>query len=107
MPFYDYRCTYCDHEQEELHKMSESPDVVCSECGSPMTKTFKIGHGGYKMVKDGTRRRDYKTRFGGKTKKSDNALTPSESATLKAQAQMEARKASKKNPSDPYAQFND
>lgn len=105
MPFYDYKCTACEHEQEEFHGMTEEPEIVCSECGKPMTRVFNIGHGGFKMVKDGTRRRDYGTRFGGKKHKSDNASTPSESAQAKAQFQMEQRKAKQNKPDDPYSQF--
>jgi putative FmdB family regulatory protein len=103
MPFYDYKCTSCGKEQEEFHSMSDEPDVVCKECGEPMKKTVNVGHGGFKMIKDGTRRRDYKTRYGGTTRKSDNTATPSESAHAKAVQQMNERIAKKKDPDDPYA----
>lgn len=106
MPFYDYRCTSCDNEQEEFHSMSEDPDIKCKECGADMKKIMKVGHGGFKLTKDRTRNTDYGTRFGGRKHKSDNTATPSESATAKALAQMEARKQAKKNdPNDPYSEF--
>ncbi len=105
MPFYDYRCSKCDNEQENFHKMSEEPEVICEKCGDKMVRAFKNGFGGFKMTKDGTRNRDYGTRYGGKKNKSDNATTPSESAQAKAKAQMEDRKAKKKDLTDPYSKF--
>ena len=103
MPFYDYKCSECDNEQEEFHTMSNDEKILCKECNNEMYKSIKPGYGGFKMTKDGTRRRDYKSRYGGKTKKSDNTTTPSESAQSKAMAQMNERVAKKKDPNDPYA----
>ena len=105
MPFYDYYCKKCGAEKEELHAMSESPAIICDECKEPMYKKISSGHGGFKMMSDGTRRRDYGTRYGGSKIKSDNTPTPSESAEAKATQQMKERKAKVKNPDDPYAGF--
>ena len=33
MAKYEYRCQECLNEQEEIHRMSETPEIVCSECG--------------------------------------------------------------------------
>lgn len=108
MPFYDYKCPECNHEQEELRQSSDTTVVMCGNCGAPVKKVIKAGSGGFKMTTDSTRNRDYKTRYGGNTRKSDNTTTPSESAQLKAKEQMEERiaaKKAKKNPNDPYANF--
>lgn len=32
MPIYTYECTSCQHVDEVLHKMSEDPQVYCSQC---------------------------------------------------------------------------
>lgn len=37
MPNYDYVCEDCGHKQEEFHRMSETPEVKCSKCGSVKT----------------------------------------------------------------------
>ena len=41
MPFYDYKCEACGHEQEEMHKINDTPEIRCSKCDSVMSKTFK------------------------------------------------------------------
>ena len=102
MPFYDYKCS-CGNEQEEFQTMTDETEIKCNKCGKVMSKTFSLGHGGFKMIKDGTRRRDYGTRYGGRVRKSDNTPTASESAMAKAEQQMNERKAKKKDPDDPYA----
>ena len=33
MPFYEYRCTACDHRFEVLQRMSDEPITVCEACG--------------------------------------------------------------------------
>ncbi len=103
MPSYDYFCPKCEHEQEVVHNMSEEPEVKCEKCNTVMKRAFKVGHGGYVMTKDGTRRRDYANRYGGKTRKSDSTMTPSESADAKAKAQMAEKKST--TSSDPYAAY--
>jgi len=80
MPTYDYGCTSCENEQEVMHGMEESPQVLCEKCSSDMKKKISLGHGGYSMRSDGTRKRDYKTRYGGKHVSTDRTMTPMESA---------------------------
>ncbi|MBD3407195.1 MAG: hypothetical protein GF411_13835 [Candidatus Lokiarchaeota archaeon] len=41
MPFYDYKCESCGAIQEIMHKMSESPNITCTECGNECTKTLE------------------------------------------------------------------
>jgi predicted nucleic acid-binding Zn ribbon protein len=106
MPIYDYYSEQTGEEKEVFHGMDENPEILDSE-GNVMKRQFLLGHGGFKMVKDGTRRRDYKTRYGGKTKKSSHTPNAQESAELKAQKQREDKLAKKKDPADPYAGFRD
>ncbi|MEJ5284663.1 MAG: FmdB family zinc ribbon protein [Brevinematia bacterium] len=45
MPNYDYRCEKCDNIFEVFHKMTESPEVKCPECGSNAKKMLGGGAG--------------------------------------------------------------
>ena len=40
MARYDYKCTSCGNVFEVEHPMSETPEVVCPNCGAPASKTF-------------------------------------------------------------------
>lgn len=102
MPIYDYYSEETGEEKEVFHSMSDEPDVLDSE-GNKMKRIIKLGHGGYKMVADSTRRRDYGTRYGARKKKSDNVMTPSESADAKAKYLSQQKKAKKSG--NPYATF--
>lgn len=102
MPTYDYYSEETEEEKEVIHGMNEEPEVFDSK-GNKMKKVIKIGHGGFKMVADSTRRRDYGTRYGARKKKSDNAMTPTESADAKAKYLSKQKK--KKNSNNPYAAF--
>ena len=33
MPLYEYECPKCSKIREELHSMSETPEIVCDDCG--------------------------------------------------------------------------
>ena len=49
MPFYDYKCTNCDHAKlDKLAKMDET-EIDCPECGSVMKRM--IGAPNFKMGK--------------------------------------------------------
>lgn len=45
MPIYEYQCSNCGHELEELQTMSELPLVKCPNCGKDTLKRL-IGTGG-------------------------------------------------------------
>ena len=53
MPFYEYQCTNCGHEEEVLQKISDKPLKVCPACGkSSMEKivsaaAFRLKGGGW------------------------------------------------------------
>lgn len=38
MPTYEYRCTACDNQWEELQKISEPPVEVCPKCAQSTAK---------------------------------------------------------------------
>jgi len=45
MPLYDYKCPDCSAEVEAEHRMSESPEIICKECGGTMKKIIKTAPG--------------------------------------------------------------
>lgn len=45
MPSYDYKCTKCEHIDVVVHKMSETPDVKCTQCGALMEKQISVSSG--------------------------------------------------------------
>ena len=44
MPIHDYKCTYCDHESEEVVKWDEYK-ILCSVCGGPAKREYKSFNG--------------------------------------------------------------
>jgi putative FmdB family regulatory protein len=53
MPFYEYHCTSCGHEEEVLQKISDKPLKKCPECGKSTMKkvvsaaAFRLKGGGW------------------------------------------------------------
>jgi putative FmdB family regulatory protein len=45
MPTYEYRCPACQHEFEQLQKMSDEPGAACPECGAPAERLLSGGAG--------------------------------------------------------------
>jgi len=45
MPFYEYQCSNCGNQLEELQKMSDPPLTKCPKCGKETLKRL-IGTGG-------------------------------------------------------------
>lgn len=45
MPIYEYQCSNCGHQLEELQSISEPPLVKCPKCGKNTLKKL-IGTGG-------------------------------------------------------------
>jgi len=64
MPIYEYECQECEHITEVIHSFSESPSVVCEECGSEETQriistcSIKTSHGVHSQVIDQQKRRE-------------------------------------------------
>ena len=38
MPIYEYQCEKCGIKEEVMHKISETPEILCPECSAPMHK---------------------------------------------------------------------
>ncbi len=53
MPFYEYQCAKCGHEEEVLQKISDKPLKKCPECGKLAMKkmvsaaAFRLKGGGW------------------------------------------------------------
>jgi putative FmdB family regulatory protein len=53
MPFYEYQCTKCGHEEEILQKITDKPLKKCPECGKLTMKkmvsaaAFRLKGGGW------------------------------------------------------------
>ncbi len=53
MPFYEYQCAKCGHEEEVLQKVSDKPLTECPECGKSAMKkmvsaaAFRLKGGGW------------------------------------------------------------
>lgn len=53
MPFYEYQCEKCGHEEEVLQKISDPPLKKCPACGKPAMKkvvsatAFRLKGGGW------------------------------------------------------------
>ena len=53
MPFYEYQCAKCGHEEEVLQKISDKPLRKCPECGKLSMKkmvsaaAFRLKGGGW------------------------------------------------------------
>ncbi len=98
MPTYDYQCTKCEHVQEEFHKMTETPEIICEICGKPMKRIITVG-ADYIMTSDGTRGSIQKY------KKNSAFPTPTEAAQAKANAQTKEIEHNNNVHKDPYYQF--
>jgi len=98
MPTYDYQCSGCNAIQEEFHKMSDSPEVVCSICGKSMKKIISLGVE-FTMKTGGTRKSVQKY------KKVSFTPTPSESAAAKAVGATAEKTHNENLNNDPYGAF--
>jgi putative FmdB family regulatory protein len=53
MPFYEYKCSSCEYEEEVLQKISDKPLKKCAECGKSTMKkmvsaaAFRLKGGGW------------------------------------------------------------
>jgi len=60
MPFYDYKCTACEHTFEALQKMSDDVLVDCPKCGKPELKKL-LSAAGFRLKGGGWYETDFKT----------------------------------------------
>ena len=60
MPFYEYQCSRCGHEEEVLQKISDKPLKKCPECGkSSMQK--KVSAAAFRLKGGGWYETDFKS----------------------------------------------
>jgi putative FmdB family regulatory protein len=60
MPIYEYQCSDCGYELEELQTMSEPPLIKCPHCGKNTLKKLIGGGGGLIFKGSGFYQTDYK-----------------------------------------------
>ena len=49
MPTYDYQCQGCQKMEEHIHSIKESPEILCSKCGSTMKKMISRNIAGFSI----------------------------------------------------------
>jgi putative FmdB family regulatory protein len=79
MPFYEYQCTNCGHEEEVLQKISDKPLKKCPQCGKSTMKK-KVSAAAFRLKGGGWYETDFKS--GNKKNvagegKADSAKAPS------------------------------
>jgi len=79
VPIYEYKCDQCDHRMELLHKISETPDKICPECGKEGLRKL-ISAVAFKLKGTGWYETDFKDK---KPKKDDKASDKKKTETKK------------------------
>jgi putative FmdB family regulatory protein len=59
MPFYEYQCTNCGHEEEVLQKISDKPLKKCPQCGK-LTMKKKVSAAAFRLKGGGWYETDFK-----------------------------------------------
>lgn len=60
MPFYEYQCTKCGHEEEALQKVSDKPLKKCPVCGKSTLKK-KVSAAAFRLKGGGWYETDFKS----------------------------------------------
>ena len=60
MPFYEYQCTKCGHEEEVLQKISDKPLRKCAACGKSTMKK-KVSAAAFRLKGSGWYETDFKS----------------------------------------------
>jgi len=60
MPFYEYQCTKCGHEEEVLQKISDKPLKKCAACGKSTMKK-KVSAAAFRLKGGGWYETDFKS----------------------------------------------
>ena len=86
MPFYEYQCTKCGHEEEVLQKVSDAPLKKCPACGkSAMQK--KVSAAAFRLKGGGWYETDFKSgnkkNVAGDSKAADKSKETNKSAAGK------------------------
>ena len=60
MPFYEYQCSQCGHEEEVLQKISDKPLKKCPACGKSTMKK-KVSAAAFRLKGGGWYETDFKS----------------------------------------------
>jgi len=60
MPFYEYQCSKCGHEEEVLQKISDKPLKKCPECGK-LSMQKKVSAAAFRLKGGGWYETDFKS----------------------------------------------
>jgi len=86
MPFYEYQCTKCGHEEEVLQKISDEPLKKCPECGKSAMKK-KVSAAAFRLKGGGWYETDFKSgqqkNVAGDKKPADNAKSGDKTGSKK------------------------
>ena len=102
MPTYEYLCTSCQNEWEEIQKISESPIELCPKCGKSTAKrqisggNFILKGGGWYADLYSSSKPKAAGDANGKAEKPSGGEKSSEGAAPKAEAKSEAKSEPKK-----------
>jgi putative FmdB family regulatory protein len=91
MPIYEYRCEACDHEFDELQKLSDAPLRDCPRCGKPKL-IKKVSAAGFQLKGTGWYATDFR-----KKAEPAKAEAPAKAET-KAEAKAEPKSEKKPEP---------
>ena len=92
MPFYEYQCASCGHEEEVLQKVSDKPLKKCPECGKPAMKK-KVSAAAFRLKGGGWYETDFKS--GDKKNIAGDTKATAEKAPAKKKASGDSTKAKK------------
>ena len=90
MPFYEYQCSQCGHEEEVLQKISDKPLKKCPACGKSTMKK-KVSAAAFRLKGGGWYETDFKSgqknniaeKKAGETKKSADKKSSADSTKNK------------------------
>src|SRR5258708_5702642 len=76
MPIYEYQCSACGHQLEEIQKISDKPLTDCPKCGQ-LTLTKLVSAAGFQLKGSGWYLTDYSAK--GKSKSTNESAGQSSS----------------------------
>ena len=97
MPIYEYLCSNCGHELEELQTMSEQPLTKCPSCGKDTLQRLIGGGSGLIFKGSGFYLTDYKKSAPGDKTNSSTAKNKGKQESKKTESKPAAQKESKKD----------
>jgi len=91
MPFYEYQCAKCGHEEEVLQKISDKPLKKCSACGKSAMKKM-VSAAAFRLKGGGWYETDFKSGNKKNIDQSDNKKPGDKKTTEKKAAESSAKK---------------